>query len=57
MNGIMKIRKYTLIAALALPMAAAAQTASVTFDTNDYNGVSVYDSWLKEAIGLPSLFN
>lgn len=41
----MKLKKYTLIAALALPMAAAAQTASVTFDTNDYNGVSVYDSW------------
>ena len=26
-------------------MAAAAQTASVTFDTDDYKAVSVYDSW------------
>ena len=41
----MKLKKYTLIAALALPMAAAAQTASVTFDTDDYKAVSVYDSW------------
>ena len=41
----MKLKKYTLIAALALPMAAAAQTASVTFDSDDYKAVSVYDSW------------
>ena len=45
MNKVMKLKKYTLIAALALPMAAAAQTASVTFDTDDYKAVSVYDSW------------
>ena len=40
-----KIKKYTLIAAMALPLAAIAQTASVTFDTNDYKSVSVYDAW------------
>ena len=45
MNKVMKIKKYTIIAAMALPLAAAAQTASVTFDTDDYKAVSVYDSW------------
>lgn len=39
----MKLARYLLLAAIALPTAAAAQ--EITFESQDYKAVSTYDSW------------
>lgn len=40
----MKYRKFIALAALALPMVAFAQT-EITFETQDYKSLGVYDTW------------
>ena len=40
----MKLKNIFALAALVLPMFASAQT-EVTFDTQDYKSIGVYDTW------------
>lgn len=41
----MSINKYIASCLCALPLAAAAQDVSITFDTEDYKSIGVYDTW------------
>lgn len=41
----MSIKKYIASCLCALPLAVAAQDVSITFDTEDYKAIGVYDSW------------
>lgn len=41
----MTIKKYIISCLCVLPLAASAQDVSVTFDTEDYQSIGVYDTW------------
>ena len=53
----MKMKNIFALAAMALPLFASAQT-EITFETQDYKSIGVYDTWeVKHATSIISVLS